>query len=85
MSEVERRGRSQVTVYFFRGECAPEVTAFDAAGKTLATLQQTGRWDSPRQERPDSAAIQYQALWAAIDDAARRLAREIRPEAAAKK
>jgi hypothetical protein len=85
MSEVETRGRTQVTVYFFRGECAPEVTAFDAAGKALATVQQTGRFDSPRQERQDSASIQYQALWAAIDDAARRLAREIRPEAATKK
>jgi hypothetical protein len=84
MSEVETRGQTRVTVYFFRGECAPEVTAFDGAGKTLATVQQTGRIDSPRQDRPDSAAVQYQTLWAAIDDAARRLAREIQPEAAKK-
>jgi hypothetical protein len=85
MSEVEFRGQSQVTVYFFRGECAPELTAFDAAGKTLATLQKTGRWDSPRQERPDTAQTQYQALWSAIDKAALSLAQEIRPDAAAKK
>ena len=85
MTERERRGTVDVTVYFFRGECAPEVTAFDATGKVLATLQQTGRWDSPRQDRPDSVAVQSQALSAAIDDAARRLAKEIRPEAAAKK
>ncbi len=89
MTERERRGGGatavEVTVYFFRGECAPEVTAFDATGKVLATVQQTGRWDSPRQERPDGVAVQSQALWAAVDDAARRLSREIRPEAAGKK
>jgi hypothetical protein len=85
MTEKESRGQNQVTVYFFRGECAPEVTAFDAAGKALATVQKTGRFDTPRQERPDTAEMQYQALWAAIDDAARRLAQEIHPEAAAKK
>lgn len=85
MTERERRGTVDITVYFFRGECAPEVTAFDATGKVLATVQQTGRWDSPRQERPDGVTVQSQALWAAIDDAARRLSREIRPEAAEKK
>ena len=85
MTETELRGQTRVTVYFVRGECAPEVTAFDATGKILATVQQTGRWDSPRQDRPDSVAVQSQALGAAIDDAARRLAREIRPAAAAKK
>lgn len=87
-TERERRGSGssaiEVTVYFFRGECIPEVTAFDATGKTVATLQRTGRWDSPRQERPDSAAMQSQALTSAIDDAARRLAREIRPAGAGK-
>lgn len=85
MTETEVRGQTRVTVYFFRGECAPEVTAFDATGKTLATVQQIGRWDSPRQDRPDSVTVQSQALSAAIDDAAKRLAREIRPTAAAKK
>ncbi|MBK9090575.1 MAG: hypothetical protein IPL90_16605 [Holophagales bacterium] len=85
MTEKEFRGQNQVTVYFFRGECAPEVTAFDATGKVLATVQQTGRTDSPRQERPDSVAVQSQTLGAAIDDAARRLAREIRPAGAEKK
>lgn len=88
MTDRERRGSGasavDVTVYFFRGECVPEVTAFDGAGKTIATLQRTGRWDSPRQDRPDSASMQSQALSSAIEDAARRLAREIRPEAAAK-
>ena len=85
MTETEVRGQTRVTVYFFRGECAPEVTAFDATGKVLATVQQTGRWDSPRQDRPDSVTVQSQALSAAIDDAAKRLAREIRPTAAEKK
>lgn len=89
MTERERRGGGatavDVTVCFLRGECAPEVTAFDATGKILATVQQTGRWDSPRQERPDSVAVQSQVLGAAIDDAARRLAREIRPAASEKK
>lgn len=88
-TERERRGSGatavEVTVYFFHGECTPEVTVFDATGKTLATVQQTGRWDSPRQDRPDSSAMQSQALVSAIEDAARRLAREIRPESAAKK
>jgi hypothetical protein len=88
-TERERRGSGtsaiEVTVYFFRGECSPEVTAFDAAGKTIATLQRTGRWDSPRQDRPDTAAMQSQALSSAIDDAARRLAREIRPAPAGTK
>ena len=85
-TERERRGSGpssvEVTVYFFRAECAPELTAFDATGKTIATLQRTGRWDSPRQDRPDSAAMQSQALTTAIDDAARRLASELRPTAA---
>lgn len=85
MTETELRGQTRVTVYFFRGECAPEVTAFDATGKILATVQQIGRWDSPRQDRPDSVTVQSQALSAAIDDAAKRLAREIRPTAAEKK
>ena len=85
-SERERRGSGnsavEVTVYFFRAECVPELTAFDAAGKVIATLQRTGRWDSPRQDRPDSAAMQSQALSSAIDDAARRLASELQPTAA---
>jgi hypothetical protein len=84
-SERERRGSGsssvEVTVYFFRAECVPELTAFDATGKVLATLQRTGRWDSPRQDRPDSASMQSQALTSAIEDAARRLAAELRPSA----
>jgi hypothetical protein len=84
-SERERRGSGatavEVTVYFFRAECTPELTAFDASGKSVAILQRSGRWDSPRQDRPDSSAMQSQALSSAIDDAARRLASELRPTA----
>ncbi len=83
--ETERRGTGasavEVTVYFFRGECTAELTAFDPEGKTIATLQKTGRWDSPRQDRPDSSQMGSQALSLAIEDTARRLAREIRPTA----
>ena len=88
MSETERRGSGpsavEVTVYFFRGECTAELTAFGADGATVATLQKTGRWDSPRQERPDASSMQSQALSNAVDDTARKLAREVRPSAAAK-
>ena len=62
------------------------MTAFDANGKTLATLQKTGRWDSPRQERPDAGAMQSQALSVARSTTRPDgLAQEIRPDAAAKK
>ena len=83
--ETERRGTGasavEVTVYFFRGECTAELTAFDAEGTKIATLQKTGRWDSPRQDRPDGSQMASQALSLAIEDTARRLAREIRPTA----
>lgn len=74
-----------VTVYWFAGECTAELTAFDAGGKSLAIVQKTGRWDSPKQERPDEASMQTQALSLAVDDTARRIARELRPSAAEKK
>lgn len=88
-SATERRGSGQsavtVTVYWYRGECTAELEAFDGGGKKLAILQKTGRWESPRQDRLDESAMQSQALTVAIDDTARRLAREIRPSADVKK
>jgi len=89
MSATETRGSGAsavtVTVYWFLGECDAEMTAFDADGKTLAILQKTGRWESPRQDRADGEAMQSQALTSAVDDVARRIAREVRPTAPAKK
>ena len=88
VTETERRGTgssaTEVTVYLFRGECTAELTAFDPDGKTIAVIQKTGRWDSPRQERPDGDAMQSQALSNGVDDAARRIARDVRPTAATK-
>lgn len=84
-TETERRGTGpgavEVTVYFFRGECTAEMTALDPEGKKVAVLQKTGRWDSPRQDRPDSSQMGSQALTLAIEDTARRIAREVRPTA----
>ncbi len=84
-SETERRGSGPeavtVTVYFFRGECTAELTAWDPAGKILKVIQKSGRWDSPRQERADSSSMQSQALTNAVDDTARRIARELKPGA----
>lgn len=84
--ETERRGSGaqavEVTVYYYRGECTAELTAFDPEGKVLAVLQKTGRWDSPRQERIDGSGMQSQALTNGVDDTARRLARELQPTAA---
>jgi hypothetical protein len=83
VTETERRGTGasavDVTVYLFRGECTAELTAFDPTGKNLLVLQKSGRWDSPRQDRPDSTSMQSQALTNAVDDTARRIARELKP------
>ena len=82
-TEIERRGSGasavDVTVYLFRGECTAELTAYDPTGRILTVLEKSGRWDSPRQDRPDSSAMQSQALTNAVDDAARRIARELKP------
>lgn len=89
MSATETRGTGPsavtVTVYWYRGECTAELEAFEAGGKKLTILQKTGRWESPRQERRDESSMQSQALTLAVDDTARRLAREIRPTAGATK
>ena len=85
VTETERRGTGasavDVTVYLFRGECTAELTAFEPTGKILTVLQKSGRWDSPRQERPDASSMQSQALTNAVDDTARRIARELQPAA----
>lgn len=84
-TETERRGSGpgavEVTVYFYRGECTAELTALDPEGKKVAVLQKTGRYDSPRQDRQDSSQMGSQALTLAIEDTARRIAREVRPTA----
>jgi tetratricopeptide (TPR) repeat protein len=83
MSATEQRGSGSgsvsVTVYWYQGECVAEMTALDREGKTIATVQQTGRWESSRQDRAEGGAIQETALNNAIDDAAKRLAAEIKP------
>ena len=88
-SATETRGSGPsavtVTLYWFAGECTAELTAFDAEGKTIKVLQKSGRWESSRQERPDSSSMQSQVLTNAVDDTARRIAREIRPSAEEKK
>ena len=84
-TETERRGSGasavEVTVYFYRGECTAELTALDPEGKKIAVLQKTGRYDTPRQDRQDSSQMGSQALPLAIEDTARRIAREVRPTA----
>jgi hypothetical protein len=67
------------TVHWYAGECTAELTARDATGKALATLQETGRWDSPRQERPGGRREKAEAVTAAIDDLAVRLAAGLKP------
>jgi hypothetical protein len=66
-------------VHWYAGECTAELTARDATGKALATLQHTGRWDSPRQERPGGRREKAEAVTAAIDDLAVRLAAGLEP------
>jgi hypothetical protein len=66
-------------VHWYAGECTAELTARDATGKALATLQQTGRWDSPRQERPGGRREKAEAVTAAVDDLAVRLAAGLEP------
>lgn len=67
------------TVYWYAGECNAELTARDAAGTVLATLQRTGRWESARQERSEGRRVQARAVTAAIDDLAVRLAADLAP------
>lgn len=66
-------------VHWYAGECTAELTARDATGKALATLQQTGRWDGPRQERPGGRREKAEAVTAAIDDLSVRLAAGLEP------
>ena len=66
-------------VHWYAGECTAELAARDATGKALATLQETGRWDSPRQERPGGRREKAEAVTAAIEDLAVRLAAALKP------
>lgn len=66
-------------VYWYAGECSAELVARDAGGRVLATLQQTGRWDSARQGQPEGRRVQAQAVSNAVADVAARLAAALRP------
>lgn len=85
MRGTEPRGATAasgtIPVYWFSAECTVEVVVFTADGRPLATLQETGRWESPRREQPQGRLGQAQALDAAVDDAARLLADRLRPRA----
>jgi len=69
-------------VHWYAGECTAEVVARDAGGRTLATLQRTGRWDSARQDRLEGRKVQAQAVSNAVLDVAARLAAGLSPGAA---
>lgn len=69
-------------VHWYAGECTAELVARDAGGRVLASLQRTGRWDSPRQGRLDGRKVQAQAVENAVQDVAARLAADLRPGAA---
>ncbi len=71
-------------VHWYAGECTAELTVRDAAGKTLATLQKTGRWDSAHRESPEGKRAMAQAVAAAVDDLAVRLAAGLKAASAGK-
>lgn len=68
-----------ITVYWYSGECTVRVDVVDAEGRRLATLEETGQWDSPRRDSPQGRLVQGQALESAIEDAARLLAERLVP------
>jgi hypothetical protein len=67
---------------WYAGECTAELKALDPEGKTVAALQKTGRWDSPRRERLEGKRMQAEAVSRAVDATAERLAYDLRPAAA---
>lgn len=67
------------TAHWYAGECTAELTARDAAGAVLATLQRTGRWESAKREGSEGRRAQAQTVTAAIDDLAVRLAADLAP------
>ncbi len=66
---------------WYAGECSAELTALDRSGKTVTTLHETGRWDSPRRDRLEGKRMQAEAVSRTVDATAERLAHELRPAA----
>jgi len=71
-------------VHWYAGECTAELTARDSAGKTLAAFQKTGRWDSAHRESLEGKRTMAQAVAAAVDDLAVRLAAGLKAASAGK-
>lgn len=64
----------QVTEYWYVGSCSAELTVVDAAGEKLTTLEVEGRFETSRRDHaPEGVAVQEQAYWSSVDDAARRM------------
>ncbi len=66
---------------WYAGECTAELKALAPDGSTVATLQETGRWDSPRRERLEGKRMQAESVSRAVDATAERLAHDLRPAA----
>lgn len=66
---------------WYAGECTAELRALAPDGSSVATLQETGRWDSPRRERLEGKRMQAEAVSRAVDATAERLAHDLRPAA----
>lgn len=64
---------------WYAGECTAEMKALDPEGKAVATLQETGRWDSPRRDRLEGKRMQAEAVSRTVDVTAERLAHDLRP------
>lgn len=64
---------------WWAGACTAELKALGPDGRPLATIQRTGRWDSPRRERLDGNRMLAEAVSRAVDATAERLAHDLRP------
>ncbi len=64
----------QVVEYWYVGSCSVELLVVDDAGKELTTLEVEGRYETGRRENaPEGVAVQEQAFWSSLEDAAKRL------------
>lgn len=64
----------QVVEYWYVGSCSVELLVVDDAGKEVTTLEVEGRYETSRRENaPEGVAVQEQAFWSALEDAAKRL------------
>lgn len=64
----------QVTEYWYLGSCSAELTVVDSSGEELAILEVEGRYETSRRDNaPEGVAVQEQAFWSSVDDAAKRL------------